>query len=50
MKRKQSLLRKCKTFKIKIAEDKYKDENIYVIRPAVTYGSETWTLTEKDGM
>jgi hypothetical protein len=40
------------TFKIKIAEEKYKDENIYVtlLRPVVTCASETWTLTEKDEM
>jgi hypothetical protein len=37
-------------FKIIIAEEKYNDENISVIRPVVTYASETWTLTEKDEM
>jgi hypothetical protein len=51
MKNKYSLLRKCKTFKIKIIENKYKNENAFTLkRPTVTNSSETWILTEKDDM
>jgi hypothetical protein len=49
LKRKRSLLRKCKTFKIKTAEEKYKEENNSHKTCSYTC-LETWTLTEKDEM